>query len=128
MDEFTNATRGALWKKMFLDISQNSLENTSVRVSFLIRLQAWGLQLYWKRDSDTGVFLWICEISKKTFFTEHSAARKSFLVEAVHHILKEVVIMCSFYFFSLPHFKVTLMQICKSHYMFGFINNVFGLI
>ena len=29
-------------KKVFLEISQNSLENTSARVSFLIKLQAWG--------------------------------------------------------------------------------------
>ena len=30
-------------KKVFLEISQNSQENTCVRVSFLIKLQAWGL-------------------------------------------------------------------------------------
>ena len=30
------ATRGVLWKKVFLKISQNSQENTGVRVSFLI--------------------------------------------------------------------------------------------
>ena len=29
-------------KKVFLKISQNSQENTCVRVPFLIRLQAWG--------------------------------------------------------------------------------------
>ena len=33
-------------KKVFLEISQNSQENTSARVSFLINLQAPGLQLY----------------------------------------------------------------------------------
>ena len=44
------ATRGVLWKKVFLEISRNSQENTCVRVSFLIN------------------FL---EISKNTFFTEH---------------------------------------------------------
>ena len=44
---------------MFLEISQNSQENTYTRVCLLIKLQAWGLQLYWKRDSGTGVFLWI---------------------------------------------------------------------
>ena len=33
-------------KQMFLKISQNSQENTYVRVSFLVRLQALGLQLY----------------------------------------------------------------------------------
>ena len=44
-------------KKVFLEISQNSKENTCARVSFLIKLQA--LQLYQKRDSGTGVFLWV---------------------------------------------------------------------
>ena len=37
----TEATAGgALSKKLYLKISQNSQENTSVRVSFLIKLQA----------------------------------------------------------------------------------------
>ena len=30
-------TRGVLWKKVFLEISQNSQENTCARVSFLIK-------------------------------------------------------------------------------------------
>ena len=33
-------------KKVFLKISQNSQENNCARVSFLIKLQASGLQLY----------------------------------------------------------------------------------
>ena len=33
-------------KKVFLEISQNSQENTCARISFLTKLQAWGLQLY----------------------------------------------------------------------------------
>ena len=49
---------------------------TPVPLLFLIklqalRLQAVRLQLYLKRDSGTGVFLWIFEIFKNTFFTEH---------------------------------------------------------
>ena len=36
-------------KKVFLDISQNSRENTCARVSFLVKLQAWGLTLLEKR-------------------------------------------------------------------------------
>ena len=31
------ATRGVLWKKVFLEISKNSQENTCARVSFLIK-------------------------------------------------------------------------------------------
>ena len=40
------ATRGVLCKKAFLEISQNSQGNTCARVSFLIKFQASGLQLY----------------------------------------------------------------------------------
>ena len=36
-------------KKVFLEISQNSQENTCARASFLIKLQAWDLQLYLKK-------------------------------------------------------------------------------
>ena len=46
-------------KKVFLEISQNSQENTCARVSFLIKLPASCLQLYLKRDSGAGFFLWI---------------------------------------------------------------------
>ena len=48
-------------KNVFLEISQNSQENTCARVSFLIKLRASGLQLYLKRDPDTGVFLRILQ-------------------------------------------------------------------
>ena len=34
------AARGVQWKKVFLEISQNSQENTCARASFLIKLQA----------------------------------------------------------------------------------------
>ena len=61
---------------MFVEILQNSQENTSARVFLLIKLQAsglqikkenlgqvfsceFGLQLYQKRNSGTGVFQWI---------------------------------------------------------------------
>ena len=49
------ATKGVLFKTVFLEISQKSQENTCARVSFLIRLQACEF----------------CEISKNTFLTEH---------------------------------------------------------
>ena len=53
------ADGGVLWKKVLLEISQNSQKNTCARGSFLIKLQASGLQIYLKRASGTGVFLWI---------------------------------------------------------------------
>ena len=40
------ATRCVLCKKVFLEITQNSQGNTCAKVSFLVKLQASGLQLY----------------------------------------------------------------------------------
>ena len=40
------ATRRYSVKTLLLKMSQNSLEKTYTRVSFLIKLQAWGMQLY----------------------------------------------------------------------------------
>ena len=54
------ATRGVLWKKVFLKVSQNSQENTCARVFFLIKLQATGLF--------SGVFLWILRNLKERLF------------------------------------------------------------
>ena len=34
------ATRGVLWKKVLLEILQNSQENTCARASFLLKMQA----------------------------------------------------------------------------------------
>ena len=53
-------------KKVFLEILQNSQESTSVRDSFLIKLQAF------KKESLMQVLSCeFCRISKNTFFTEH---------------------------------------------------------
>ena len=49
-------------KKVFLEISQHSQESTCARVSFLIKLQAWGLQLCLQVFSCE-----FCEISKNAF-------------------------------------------------------------
>ena len=46
LEESEAAIGGVLQEKVFLEISQNSLENTCARVSFLIKLQTEGLQLY----------------------------------------------------------------------------------
>ena len=52
---------------MFLEILQNLQENTCARVSFFVKMQAWGLQFYKK---ETLVPVFSCEfyeISKTTF-------------------------------------------------------------
>ena len=51
----TEAVNGdVLQKKVFLEISQNSQEYTCARVSFLIKLQAWGtyVEHLWATASD----------------------------------------------------------------------------
>ena len=53
--------RGCSVKKVFLEISKNLHENTCARNSFLIKLQALSMQLYYKRDPDTDVFLRILQ-------------------------------------------------------------------
>ena len=57
-------------KKVFLEISQNSQENTCARVSLLIKLQA--SRNFIKQETLPQVFSCeFCETSKNTFFTEH---------------------------------------------------------
>ena len=53
------ATIGALYKKVFLEISQNSQENTCARVYFF------------KVTLALVFSCGFCEISKNTFFTQH---------------------------------------------------------
>ena len=53
-------TKGVLLIKVFLEISKNSQESTCARVSFLIKLQAWG--------SGTGVLLWILRNFSENLF------------------------------------------------------------
>ena len=76
-------------EKVFLEISQNSYENTCARVSFLIKLQARGLQLYYEREPGKGVFLWILRnfykntfsyntptiITPKNYYVKHSITK-----------------------------------------------------
>ena len=58
------ATKGVL-KKVFLEISQNSQENTCVRDSFLIKF----IKNFKKKESLAQVFSCeICEVSKNIFF------------------------------------------------------------
>ena len=54
------ATRGVLCKKVFLEISQNSQENTCARASFLIRSATFFKKRFWHRCFPVN----FCEISK----------------------------------------------------------------
>ena len=61
------------YKKVFLQISQNSQENTHAGVS-LIKLQICSVWPYQKKDSGTGIFLWMSlNFSKHLFYRTPSA-------------------------------------------------------
>ena len=55
---------------MFLEISQNSQENTCARVSFWIKLRAWACNFIKKETLAQVSSYELCEISKNTSFTE----------------------------------------------------------
>ena len=76
------ATEGLLYEKMFLEISQNSQENTC---AFLMKLQASACNFI-KKEALSQVFSCeFCEISKNIFFTEHLWATTSTLWKKQNH-------------------------------------------
>ena len=55
-------------KKVFLDTSQNSYENTCAKVSLS---RGWSLQLF-KKETLAQLFSWkFCEIAKNKFLSKH---------------------------------------------------------
>ena len=65
---------------MLLKISQQSNKKTCVGVSFLIYLQASGLNLYKKETPIKVLACEICELFRNDFFTEHLWATASGLI------------------------------------------------
>ena len=77
MENFRSSHRRCSIKKVLLEITQNSQENTCAKVSFLIKFQASGSNFI-KKDTLAQVFSCeFCEISKNTFVTEHLRATAS---------------------------------------------------
>ena len=70
IDEITSHRKFSVGR-LFLEISQNSQENTFVRVSFLIKLQATVYNFTKNKTLAQVFFCEFCEISNNTFFTEH---------------------------------------------------------
>ena len=61
-------------KMVFLNISQNSQENTCARVSFLIKFEAEACNFIKKETLAQVLSCEFCEISGNTYFTEHLRA------------------------------------------------------
>ena len=62
-------TQNLFLKIVFLKISQNSQENTCVKASFLIKMQAW--TFLEKRLRHSRFTCKFCEIFNNTFFTDY---------------------------------------------------------
>ena len=67
---FRSSRPELLYKNVILKISENLQESTCTEVSFLVKCQAGGLQLYQKRDSGTGIVLWILRNFREHLFCE----------------------------------------------------------
>ena len=107
------ATGGVLSEKVFLEISQNSWENTYSRISFLIKLQTLRLWLatLLKKSFLAQVFSCeFCEASKNIFFTKHHRTTAS--VNLLHvtglfpyptNISENLWLYCSFMEIAFRH-------------------------
>ena len=84
--------------KVFLEISQNSQENSCIRVSFLIKLQAEACNFI-KKETLAQVFSCeFCEISKNTF--SHRTPLVAASVDSMNNIFRKTVFLdiCQFVF------------------------------
>ena len=72
------ATGGVLSKKMFLEISQNSQENTCARVYFLIKLQSPAPATLLQRGSNVDASVNFAKLLRTPFSTEHLFLQNTF--------------------------------------------------
>ena len=81
------AIRVVLCKKVFLKISQNSQENTCAKVSFLIKLQAWQKNHFYRTLLD-GCF-WLYLLDYDLFI------KSSFRFRYVRNVLRRIIVFGS---------------------------------
>ena len=114
------AIGGVLWEKMFLEILQNSHENTCARVSFLIKLQALVWKLRFVTVKHWNFQAWDCKFKSLRFYycslnyrrAIYSHLEKNITAEtwigirnAIFFCLSNVSITWWIQWFSLSHFK-----------------------
>ena len=108
---------------MPLKILQKSQENTFVRVSFLIKLQALGLQLYQKLLRRCLLFCQFCEIFKSLFFNKVAGFRPTTLLKTLTQVFScEFCEIFKNTFFT-EHLRVTACKLWDIHSS----NNSFGV-
>ena len=78
-------------KKGVFKISPDLHENSCTRVFFLIKLQASDLQLCYKRDSGTGIFLSNLRNFQEHLFTEQFRTTASRIITNISFFLSTLV-------------------------------------
>ena len=88
-------------KKVFLEISQNSQENTCVRVSFLIKLQTQACNFI-KKETLLQVFSCeFCEICKNNFFYRtHLVAASEIYVKLTDRLQRFILVLNKNHFYE----------------------------
>ena len=96
-------------------ILQYSQENTYVGVNFFIKLQTWRYVTLLKRDSNTGVSLWVMRNFKNRFFIEHPLVAASTLPQLSKEnwwLLLNITIKKNIFLFFLFILKFSLQVSC----------------
>ena len=113
-------------KKVFLEISPNLQENTCARDSFLIKLQAPGLQLYQKRATGTRVFLLILRNFQEHLFLKNTSGG-CFYLFFIHiqssflHAVSSYSYSVNLYVFSLIFYAFHLIICIQSGLIYIYI-------
>ena len=95
---------------MFLEISQNSQENTCARVFFLNKV------FFKKRGSGTGVFLWILRNYLRTLFLQNTSGRLV-LVHNQKSVFWFVFFFILWFFLSLNMIFLYSLRACNIKYL-----------
>ena len=96
-------------RKVFLEILQNSQENTCSRVSFLIKLKASTCNVIKKEALTQMFFCEFCEIFRNTFFIEH-------LPGTALHIRIFYVVACINFYITNPISRM-IMSTCMNTFV-----------
>ena len=92
------ATRGVLWKKVFLEISKNIQENTCVRVSFFRKLQALGLATLLKKRLRYRCFpVNFAKFLSTSFLQNTSGWLLLYVLEKVIHLIFCIFVVLSYF-------------------------------
>ena len=109
--------------EFFLKISQDLQENTCGKVSILMKLQPWCLQLHQNRDSDTDVFQWILKKFSEHLFYRTPLGdcfwRFSAVIHCFHPYLWTSIWYHSFNMYAIFSEKLTLLTPWYAHVRTG---------